>query len=354
MGKDWRIGLVGANAAYGWGKVAHVPAIVAARGVTLHAVASRSRVEAENAAQAFGAHFAFDNPEELAACPEVDVVAVAVRAPAHRDIVLAALRQGKPVYCEWPLGVNLNEIEEMAAAAQAAAVPTAIGLQGRQWLHRLADQYSAFKVDIAKRVIQQANASAKVETIVGNVQEAQNAAALLDCDYIFLAADSMSARLLVNQIVHQYYIPAVQIGSKVSTDKTTGEVQNVFSVVRPVTPDCGCLWCNQVINPAKLQEEAQTEPERRAQRYLDESDVVAPSVITLNAVGAAHAANDFLFYMTGLRNTGGGGAYMRHMPVKRQTWWDQPRKDHNCPECGGNARSRLGRGDARRLNTISS
>ncbi len=221
-----------------------------------------------------------------------------------------------------------------------------------KWVHRLADQYSAFKVQIAERVIHQANPSAKVEAIVGNVQEAQNARALLGCDYIFLAADSMSARLLVNQIVHQYYIPSVQIGSKVSTDKVSGEVQSVFSVVRPVSPDAGCLWCNQAINPAKLQEEAQTEQERRAQRYIDEPEIVAPSVITLNAVGAAHAVNDFLFYMTGLREASGTSAYMRHMPTKRQTWWDQPRKDQGCPECSGSTRSRLGLGDARRLTTI--
>jgi predicted dehydrogenase len=117
-----------------WGKAAHVPAIAAAAGVTLHAVASRSQSAADDAAQAFGATLAFADPEELARSPDVDLVAVAVRAPGHRDIVLAALRAGKPVYCEWPLGVNLSEAVEMSAAAQG--IPTAIGLQGRHspWL----------------------------------------------------------------------------------------------------------------------------------------------------------------------------------------------------------------------------
>lgn len=139
MSGDVRVGLVGANAGYGWGKAAHVPAILAACGVTLHAVASRSLASAEKAAQAFGALLAFDSPEALAASPDVDMVAVAVRAPAHRDIVLAALRNGKPVYCEWPLGVDLAEAEEMAAAAAKAGVPTAVGLQGQHspWLLHL-------------------------------------------------------------------------------------------------------------------------------------------------------------------------------------------------------------------------
>jgi molybdopterin/thiamine biosynthesis adenylyltransferase len=219
------------------------------------------------------------------------------------------------------------------------------------WLQALAARWSTPKVKIATRVIRQANPQARVQAIMGDVQEEQNAAALLDCDYLFLAADTMSARLLFNQIVHQYYIPGVQIGSKVSTDKATGEVTTIFSVTRPVTPECGCLWCNQLINPSKLQAEAQSEEQLRAQRYVDEPEVVAPSVITLNAVGAAHAANDFMFYLTGLTSASASTGYMRHMPQRRATWFDEPRRDKDCSECGQGPRSRLGRGDVRGLTT---
>lgn len=136
MTNDLRVGLVGVNAEYGWGKTAHVPAIEAAPGVVLHGVAGRSKEGAEKAAKAFNARIAFESPEETASSPEIDVIAVAVRAPAHREVVLAALERGKPVYCEWPLGVNLAEAEEMASAAAAAGVLTAVGLQGRHspWL----------------------------------------------------------------------------------------------------------------------------------------------------------------------------------------------------------------------------
>lgn len=207
------------------------------------------------------------------------------------------------------------------------------------------------KVEIAERVILQANPRASVKSIMDDVQAAPSASALLDCDYLFLAADSMGARLIFNQIVHQYLIPGVQIGSKVSTDQRSGEVTDVFSVVRPVSPETGCLWCNQVINPAKLQTEAQGEAERRAQRYVDEPEVVAPSVITLNAVGAAHAVNDFLFYMTGMAEPEASQAYMLHRPRTRQTTWMQPRKDVNCPECGSGPQGRLAKGDAWPLTT---
>jgi hypothetical protein len=112
---------------------------------------------------------------------------------------------------------------------------------------------------------------------------------------------------------------------------------------------CGCLLCNGLISAAKLQEKSISEQERRGQRYVDDPDVVAPSVITLNAVAVAHATDDFLFYMTGLRDPHAPGSYMRFHPRSRQAWCDEPRKVPTCSECGQGSRSRLARGDARRL-----
>lgn len=53
--------------------------------------------------------------------PGVDIVAVSVKVPEHRAVVLAALAAGKNVFCEWPLGRDLAEAEEMAAAVPKGA-----------------------------------------------------------------------------------------------------------------------------------------------------------------------------------------------------------------------------------------
>lgn len=219
------------------------------------------------------------------------------------------------------------------------------GASWPQWLRRLAAKTATPKVKIARRVIRAANPMARVELYQSDVLEPDVAARLLDGDYLFLAADSMRARLLFNAIVHQHFIPGVQIGSKVSHDEESGLLTNVHSIIRPVTPEVGCLWCNQLINPAKLQEEAQTERERAAQRYVDDVEVPAPSVITLNAVGASQAANDFLFYMTGLTNEDASTAYMRFDPRSRRVSLDNPRKSVDCTECGTGRKGRFGRGD---------
>ena len=60
--------------------------------------------------------------------PDIDLVLVAVRVPMHYDMVMASLRAGKHVYCEWPLGANLGEAEEMASLAKTRGVQHMVGL----------------------------------------------------------------------------------------------------------------------------------------------------------------------------------------------------------------------------------
>jgi molybdopterin/thiamine biosynthesis adenylyltransferase len=221
-----------------------------------------------------------------------------------------------------------------------------------QWLRTLSMRLARPKVVLARRNILKANRHARVDATFGNFLEADIAAKFVDCDYLFLAADTMRARLLFNAIVHQYLIPGVQVGAKIQVDPSTGEVLDAFSVVRPVTSESGCLLCNNLINSAKLQEESISDGDRNRQRYIDEPEIVAPSVITLNAVAVSHAANDFLFYMTGLRYPVALPGYMRVQPQFRRICFDEPSRSPACPECGSNSKSRLARGDARRLPTM--
>jgi len=132
MAEKIRVGLIGVNASTGsWGARSHVPALKALREYELRAVCTAHDETAREAAGAFGAPLAFSDYRALAAEPSVDLVVVSVRVPYHREIVLAALAAGKATFCEWPLGANLVEAEEMAAAARQRGVRTMIGLQGR-------------------------------------------------------------------------------------------------------------------------------------------------------------------------------------------------------------------------------
>ncbi len=150
----------------------------------------------------------------------------------------------------------------------------------------------------------------------------------------------------------RYLIPGVQLGSKVLVHEETGKLLDVYSVSRPVSPDRGCRWCTGFIPSGKLQEDAQDAEERHRQRYVNDPDVIAPSVITMNATAAAHAANDFLFTATGLTFDHAPRDYLRVCPRERSIVFDEPRADPDCSECGRISASRRARGDfGRRLPT---
>jgi predicted dehydrogenase len=70
--------------------------------------------------------------EQLVTRPDIDVVVVTVKVPHYRELVSAALAAGKAVYCEWPLGRDLDDARAMAALAAERGVATAVGLQARQ------------------------------------------------------------------------------------------------------------------------------------------------------------------------------------------------------------------------------
>ena len=198
------------------------------------------------------------------------------------------------------------------------------------------------KVTVAQRVILQANEKAIVQTVPEDVANESAAKELIACDYVFIAADSMRARLVCNTVIHQYLIPGVQLGSKIRPDES-GSLLEVMSVNRPIRPGQGCLWCNQLIDPSALSIEAKTDEDRKAQAYgVEEAN---PSIISLNAVAAAHAVNDFLLDYLGLRPEPERLYYQQFHMLQRKHTMVEPRRDSDCTECSP-AGLRYARGDS--------
>jgi predicted dehydrogenase len=126
------VGIIGVNPAWGWAATAHIPALRALPNYEIRGLSSRSAESARAAGEAFGIKAVFPDYEQLVMQPDIDVVAVTVKVPHHRELVTAALAAGKAVYCEWPLGRDLDEAREMAALAAKKEVRTVVGLQARQ------------------------------------------------------------------------------------------------------------------------------------------------------------------------------------------------------------------------------
>ncbi|MFM0336963.1 Gfo/Idh/MocA family protein [Paraburkholderia fungorum] len=130
MDKRFRVGIIGLSAGRGWASAAHIPALRALPDeFEIAGVANTSKASAMVAAAAFELPRAFANASELINSPDVDVVAVTVKVPHHRELVLEALHAGKSVYCEWPLGNGLTETVELAELATASKLLGVVGIQ---------------------------------------------------------------------------------------------------------------------------------------------------------------------------------------------------------------------------------
>ncbi len=222
-------------------------------------------------------------------------------------------------------------------------------------IRRLARPFAARKVRVAQRIARRANREINFEGIVGDIADDDVARRITDCDFVFLAADTMLARSVVNQIAYQYLIPTLQIGSKAVVNKQTGQVLDVFAVVRTLGTAPGCLACGELIDPVRLSEEALGDPVQVAnQRYVDDPDVHAPSVITLNDMASGWAANDFMQFMVGFGRPAGGFRILRTRPVNDSAphvTVQELEADPNCYVCGRTDQGVRGRGENRELPT---
>ena len=121
MADKIRVGIVGATVTpggSGWGANAHVPALRSLPDYELKAVCTSREETAQASAEKFGAELAFHDFNDMVAHPDIDLVAVSVRVPGTTTSSWPACSAGKPVFCEWPLGANLAEAEEMNDLAQ--------------------------------------------------------------------------------------------------------------------------------------------------------------------------------------------------------------------------------------------
>src|SRR5437763_2968236 len=126
------VGIIGVSPVWGWATTAHIPALRALPNYEIRALSARSAESARAVGQALGVNAVYSDHQQLVLQPDIDVVAVTVKVPHHRELVSAALAAGKAVYCEWPLGRDLDDARAMATLAAKQGVRTVVGLQARQ------------------------------------------------------------------------------------------------------------------------------------------------------------------------------------------------------------------------------
>ena len=69
--------------------------------------------------------------DELLADPGVDAVAICSSTETHADLIVAAARAGKAIFCEKPISLELAEVDRALTAVAEAGVPFQIGFNRR-------------------------------------------------------------------------------------------------------------------------------------------------------------------------------------------------------------------------------
>src|SRR5881398_3338235 len=126
------VGIIGVSPVRGWAATAHIPALRALPSYEIRALSAHNAESARAIGAAFGVGTVFSDNEQLVTQPDIDLVVVTVKVPHHRELVSAALAAGKAVYCEWPLGRDLEDTRAMATLAAERGVHTIVGLQAGQ------------------------------------------------------------------------------------------------------------------------------------------------------------------------------------------------------------------------------
>jgi myo-inositol 2-dehydrogenase/D-chiro-inositol 1-dehydrogenase len=99
-------------------------------GAALAAVYDVVPESAEQVADLFGTHAAGSVGEVLES-PVVDAVAVCSSTDTHFDLIVAAARAGKAIFCEKPISLDLDLVDRALAEVEAAGVPLQIGFNRR-------------------------------------------------------------------------------------------------------------------------------------------------------------------------------------------------------------------------------
>lgn len=111
-----RCGVIGTG---NFADVCHIPELKAYPQAEVVAICG-GRARAEALAQKHGIPEVHEDYRVLCARSDIDAVTIATRTVDHKAQAIAAFNQGKHVFCEKPLGLDLREAREMTHAAHAS------------------------------------------------------------------------------------------------------------------------------------------------------------------------------------------------------------------------------------------
>jgi predicted dehydrogenase/threonine dehydrogenase-like Zn-dependent dehydrogenase len=104
------LGLLGAG---NFATAVMLPALSKIKDIALIGVASGTGLSAQNAAQRYKFHYATSDESQIINDSAINTIAILTRHHLHAQQVITALKAGKHVFCEKPLAITPQELEEI-------------------------------------------------------------------------------------------------------------------------------------------------------------------------------------------------------------------------------------------------
>ena len=108
-----------------------IPGMMLSENSELVAVMDTNFDAAKKVKEEFGAKYAFDKVEDVLALEEIDAVYVATPVFCHKEQAFAAAKAGKHILLEKPMGLTVEESEEIAEFCRKSGVKLGVGLMMR-------------------------------------------------------------------------------------------------------------------------------------------------------------------------------------------------------------------------------
>jgi predicted dehydrogenase len=131
MSEEQRVLRVGVLGAGQISQAAHFEACRKAKNAELYAICDVAKDLLERMSAMHATRKAFADYEAMLADPGVDAVIIAVADQFHVPMALRALEAGKHVLVEKPMGVTVEESEELCGAARASGLVVQVGTEKR-------------------------------------------------------------------------------------------------------------------------------------------------------------------------------------------------------------------------------
>lgn len=184
------------------------------------------------------------------------------------------------------------------------------------------------KVDIGRRVVQDIDPHATVETIPKPLIDIASFEAIKRCDYVFGCLDNDGARLVLTELCAAYSKPYMDLATEIAGDGSThgGRVVAAWN-------GSGCPVCYEELDIGDAQADLESPDQRRtrAALYGVEPEALGhagPSVVSINGVVASLAVTEFMLAVAGVRPEPRGLlAYRAHMGLV------MVRSDPPLPDC---------------------